>query len=81
MFRHSRAMLLYRNGMALPLISEWIGHAQINTTRDFYANAAVEMKRKEINEATSLVNPMKAKDYNFDYDNDEELLRRLYGLA
>lgn len=81
MFRHSRAMHLYRNGMALPLISEWLGHAQINTTRDFYANADVEMKRKAINEATSLINPMKAKDYNFDYDNDEELLRRLYGLA
>lgn len=38
MFRHSRAMHLYRNGMPLPLVSEWLGHAQINTTREFYAD-------------------------------------------
>ena len=81
MFRHSRAMHLYRNGMALPLVSEWLGHAQINTTREFYANADVEMKRKAINEATSKINPVKCKDYGFDYDNDDELLRRLYGLV
>lgn len=35
MFRHLRAMHLYRNGMALSLVSEWLGHAQINTTRGF----------------------------------------------
>lgn len=81
MFRHSRAMHLYRNGMALPLVSEWLGHAQINTTREFYANADVEMKRKAINEATSKINPFKCKDYDIDFDNDDELLRRLYGLV
>ena len=81
MFRHSRATHLYRNGMALPLVSEWLGHVNINTTRDYYANADIEMKRKAINEATSLINPIRSKEYGFDYDNDEELLKKLYGLA
>lgn len=81
MFRHSRATHLYRNGMALPLVSEWLGHVNINTTRDYYANADIEMKRKAINEATSLINPIRSKEYSFDYDNDEELLKKLYGLA
>ena len=35
MWRHSRAMHLYRNGMPLPLVAEWLGHAKIDTTRRF----------------------------------------------
>lgn len=80
MFRHSRAMHLYHNGMPLPLVSEWLGHAQINTTRDFYANADIEMKRTAINSATSKLNPIKLDDYDFDFANDDELLKKLYGL-
>lgn len=80
MFRHSRAMHLYRNGMPLPLVSEWLGHAQLSTTREFYANADIEMKRTAINAATSKLNPIKLDDYEFDFDNDDELLKKLYGL-
>jgi integrase/recombinase XerD len=35
MWRHSRAMHLYRNGMPLPLVAEWLGHAKMDTTRRF----------------------------------------------
>lgn len=77
MFRHSRAMHLYHNGMPLPLISEWLGHAQINTTREFYANADTEMKRKAINATPSIVNILNNDSYEFD---DDELLKKLYSL-
>lgn len=80
MFRHSRAMHLYRNGMPLPLVSEWLGHVQINTTRKFYANADTRMKKEAIDAATSKMNPVLIKDYDFDFTNDEQLLKKLYGL-
>lgn len=79
MFRHSRAMHLYRNGMPLPLVSEWLGHAQINTTREFYANADTEMKRKAINAALPVINIIDSSTNNYDFD-DEELLKKLYSL-
>ena len=79
MFRHSRAMHLYRNGMPLPLVSEWLGHAQINTTREFYANADTEMKRKAINAASPVINIIDSSTNNYDFD-DEELLKKLYSL-
>ena len=79
MFRHSRAMHLYRNGMPLPLVSEWLGHAQINTTREFYANADTEMKRKAIKAASSVIEIIDNNTYDYDFD-DEELLKKLYSL-
>ena len=80
MFRHSRAMHLYRNGMPLPLVSEWLGHAHINTTREFYANADVGMKGKAIEQATSKLNPLFKAGCKYDFEDDDELLKRLYGL-
>ena len=79
MFRHSRAMHLYRNGMPLPLVSEWLGHAQINTTREFYANADTEMKRKAINAASSVIDITNTNTNDYDFD-DEDLLKKLYSL-
>lgn len=79
MFRHSRAMHLYRNGMPLPLVSEWLGHSQINTTRMYYANANIEMKRTAINKATSELNPLLTSEADYDF-NDEVLIKKLYGL-
>lgn len=32
MWRHSRAMHLYQEGMDLTLVSQWLGHAQLQTT-------------------------------------------------
>lgn len=51
MLRHSRAMHLYRSGMPLVLISEFLGHADVNTTR-IYAWADTEMKRQAIRAAS-----------------------------
>ena len=80
-FRHSRSMHLYRSGMPLVLLAEWLGHAQITTTLKFYANADTEMKREAIEKATSKLNPLFSCDSAYlDWQDDEELIKRLYGL-
>jgi site-specific recombinase XerD len=79
-FRHSRAMHLYQHGMALPLISEWLGHSHMETTL-IYAYADTELKRMAIEKATSLDSPLRdhlnPERYKVD---DEATLKRLYGL-
>ena len=75
--RHSRAMHLYRSGMPLVLLSEFLGHADVNTTR-VYAWADTEMKRRAIQRvtgtnATKPVEPI--------WENDEQMIKRLYGLV
>lgn len=80
MWRHSRAMHLYRNGMPLPLISEWLGHSRIDTTQKFYANADTAMKQEAIEKATSAINPLNSESFSIGWEDDEELLKRLYGL-
>lgn len=80
MFRHSRATHLYRNGMPLPLVSEWLGHKQINTTREFYAQSNLEMKKEAIDTATANLNISIKDGLKYDFENDDELLKRLYGL-
>lgn len=51
MFRKSRAMHLYQAGMDLPMLSEFLGHEDPQTTL-IYARADVEMKRAAICKAT-----------------------------
>lgn len=80
MFRHSRAMHLYRNGMPLPLLSEWLGHVHMSTTITYYANADTSMKQEAIEKATSGLSPLFSNDKNINWDDDEELLKKLYGL-
>ena len=48
--RHTRAMHLYQHGMDLTLISQWLGHASLETTL-VYAHADTEAKRKAIEKA------------------------------
>lgn len=79
MFRHSRSMHLYRGGMPLALLSEWLGHAQLETTK-IYANADTQMKREAIEKATNSLNPLTQKQKVSSWQNDEELIKRLYGL-
>lgn len=81
LFCHSRAMHLYQHGMDLTLISQWLGHANLETTL-IYAHADTEMKRKAIEKATSgkcdistRITALPALDVN-----DDEVLKRLYGL-
>jgi len=81
MFRHSRSMHLYRSGMPLVLLSEWLGHAQITTTL-IYANADTEMKREAIEKATSKLNPLlSGETVHLEWEDDEAVIRRLYGLS
>ena len=80
MFRHSRAMHLYRSGMPMPLLSEWLGHAQIETTIKYYANADIRMKQEAIEKATSNLNPILSSQIDFTFNDDEDTLKKLYGL-
>lgn len=81
MWRHSRAMHLYRNGMPLELVAEWLGHSRTETTRRFYANADGTMKKEAIEKATSQINPLRSNELKLDWKSDEELLRKLYCLG
>ena len=75
--RHTRAIHLYRNGMPLAVLKEFLGHADISTTQ-VYAYADTEMKRAAIKKAKGeeLINvPEMAL-----WQTDEEMIKRLYGL-
>ena len=80
MFRHSRAMHLYQHGMDLTLVSQWLGHSNLETTL-IYAHADTEHKRRAIENATSPNDPMYGKLNPSRFTvSDEETLKRLYGL-
>lgn len=80
LFRHSRAMHLYQHGMPLALVSQWLGHTELETTL-IYARADTEMKRKAIESATPPDSPLRefvnAERYTM---RDEDTIKRLYGL-
>ena len=80
LWRHSRAMHLYQNGMDLTLVSQWLGHSQLETTLR-YAHADTEHKRKAIEAAVPDDSPLKAyvNSERFTVD-DDTLIRQLYGL-
>jgi site-specific recombinase XerD len=81
MFRHSRSMHLYRSGMPMVLLAEWLGHTQISSTL-IYANADTEMKKEAIAKATSILNPLLSGETAYlEWQDDEALIRQLYGLA
>ncbi len=80
LFRHSRAMHLYQGGMDLTLVSQWLGHANLQTTL-IYAHADTEQKRRAIELATSPMSPAKKNPSAGVYTvDDEDTLRKLYGL-
>jgi len=79
LLRHSRAMHLYQNGMDLTLVSQWLGHASLESTL-IYAHADTEQKRVAIEKATSQSSTLRCSpSVRFDV-NDDEVLKRLYGL-
>lgn len=81
LFRHTRAMHLYHGGMPLVLVSEWLGHAQLESTL-IYAHADTEMKRNAIEKATTTSSPVRSEFfYSTAWKEDDEVIRRLYGLA
>jgi site-specific recombinase XerD len=80
MLRHTRAMHLYRGGMPLALLSQWLGHVNLETTM-IYAYADTEMKRHAIFKATRTSNPLKTTETISDVlVTDNQLVKSLYGL-
>lgn len=77
--RHTRAIHLYRGGMPLALLSEFLGHANISTTQ-IYAYADTEMKRKAIQKACPLNNEPINNETPI-WENNDDMLRKLYGLS
>jgi len=77
--RHSRSIHLYRGGMPMPLLAEFLGHADIKTT-NVYAYADTEMKRIAIRAATNPNNAFETELPAWKTENDEELLKVLFGL-
>lgn len=76
--RHTRAMHLYQHGMPLMLLSDYMGHSNVETTR-IYAYADTEMKRNAINKAdATLSNVQHVQPI---WANDEEMILKLSGLA
>ena len=75
MFRRTRATGLYRDGVDLAIVSRFLGHAQLETTR-VYATPSVEMMRKAI-ENNSMCSSDERPIWNIDAD---EAMARLCGL-
>ena len=69
----------YQSGMALELVAQLLGHAQLTTTR-VYAWTDVEMKRKAIAETDKRENLVPESNHKMFNWNDENLLNRLCGL-
>ena len=78
LWRHSRAMHLYQHGMDLERISQWLGHSNLETTL-VYAHVDTEDKRKAIEAALGSGVSGELNTAPFLVD-DEEILRKLYGL-
>ena len=79
MFRRTRAMLLYQGGMPLPLVAEWLGHSQLETTT-IYAKATIEMKKAARDKVAENQKSVFHDKEKFKYADDEETLRKLMGL-
>jgi integrase len=78
MLRHTRAMHLYRQGLPLPLLADYLGHASIESTR-IYAYADTEMKRIAIEKADPLHNQT-AQSQPI-WAGDEDMILKLSGLT
>lgn len=79
MLRRTRAMHLYQAGMPLPLVSEWLGHSNIETTR-FYAKITEDMKHDALRKLGEGNKSVFKNDVAFKYTDNEEVLKRLCGL-
>ena len=77
MMRHTRAMHLYQSGMPMVLLSQYLGHAQVETTM-IYAHADTEMKRAAIQKADAVRKIKPA--LNEIWEDDENIILQLSGL-
>ena len=79
LWRHSRSMHLYQNGMDLTLIAQWLGHSKLETVQ-IYAKADTEQKRKAMalaNQNGPLATRINPERFNL---SDDDLIKQLYGL-
>lgn len=75
-----RAMHLYQHGMDLTLISQWLGHANLETTL-IYAHADTEHKREAIARTTTTDSPLSGRLNAGRYTvSEDDVLKKLYGL-
>lgn len=79
LWRRTRAMHLYLAGVPLPLVSEWLGHSNLETTR-IYARATDEMKRNAQRKLGEKEGSVFCNDVAFKYADNEEALKKLAGL-
>lgn len=79
LWRRTRAMHLYLAGVPLPLVSEWLGHSSMETTR-IYARATDEMKRQAQRKLGEKDGSVFSDDVTFKYAENEEVLKKLAGL-
>jgi len=77
MMRHTRAMHFYREGMPRIMLAEYLGHADMQTTK-IYASADTEMKRKAMTKADAA--GKNTPEPIAIWDGDEEMILQLSGL-
>lgn len=76
LFRHTRAMHLYKMGMPLSYIKDFLGHSSVNTT-SIYASADVSMLKEALEKAAARNDiPLEIPTWQ----KDEGLLLQLCGL-
>ena len=79
LFRHTRAMHLYIAGMPLEMVAQWLGHSQMETSL-IYANATTEMKQAAVKKISSKENSVFRDDEKFKYEDNDDIIKQLYGL-
>ena len=70
-------MHLYHGGMDLTLVSQWLGHSNLQTTL-VYAHADTEQKRAAIEQVMQNKNPLKGLKQPHYSVTDDELFKKLY---
>jgi len=76
MFRRSRSMHLYRSGMPLALLAEFLGHENPETTL-IYSFADTEMKRVAIEKASEKNVILKGNGESAIWEGDDDIIGRL----
>lgn len=79
LWRRTRAMHLYTAGVPLPLVSEWLGHSNVETTQ-IYAKATDEMKRQAQQKLGDKEGSIFNDKIPFKYADNEDVLKKLAGL-